>query len=141
MKFLSKVISLSLIVLLGATMLVGCSTHKYELVGVIMNSGDTAITPISEIPDEDIKNYVISTYGDSCYIDLNQNKTFSMGYSQTTNGLTITFEQVGTYELNQKENKIVFYTPTGTGEDRPTTQQYLNGKIIYYDGVVFLAFK
>lgn len=141
MKFLSKVISLSLIVLLGATMLVGCSTHKYELVGVVLNSSDTTITLLDELP-EDIKNDIVYRYGDSCYIDLNQNGSFTMKYSiDADNGHTITFEQVGTYELNQKENQIVFYTPTSTGDMQPTTQQYLNGKIIYYDGYYFLAFK
>ena len=141
MKILSKAISAMLVLLLMATMFVGCSTHKYELVGIILNSGDTEITLIDQIQDEEIKEYLTITYGNNCYIDLNQDHTFSMGYSLTENGLTITYEQVGEYELKEDESTIIFYTPTSTGEKRPTTQQYLNGKIIYYDGVVFLAFK
>lgn len=141
MKIFSKLISIGLILIFSCFMLAGCSAHKYELVGIVQNEGDDVITLISEIADEEIKNYIVDSYGEDCYIQLKQNGKFVMGYSLTQNGLTITYEQVGTYEIKHKENTIVFYIPTGTKEPRAVTQQYLNGKIIYYDGVEFLAFK
>ena len=140
MKFIKKFTCALLVILMGAYLFSGCTAHKYELVGIVL-PGDSVITPLEKIEDEEIKQYIYENYQNNIYIDLDSRGTFSMGYSLTNNGLTVSYTQVGTYELNQDENIITFYTQTSSGEMSPSKQQYLNGKIVYFDGVVFLAFK
>lgn len=141
MKRLKLILTGICLFVLSSFVFVGCSTHKYELVGIIENEGDDGITLTAQITDETMKKYVIDTYGSDCYIRLKQNGEFEMGYAVTDVGLTVTYKQVGTYTLKQKENSIIFSIPRAEGEPRSVSQQYLNGMIIYYDGTVFLAFK
>lgn len=139
-KMLKKIISLTLILMCSVYLFSGCTFKKYELIGIV-NQGDTKITPLSEITDEETIEYLADNYNSYASIDLKSNGKFVMEYSLSETGLTITYSQTGSYKLNEKENTITFYTPKSDGTERSTTQQYTKGSIIYYDGVYFLAFK
>lgn len=139
MKHFKKVISVFFVLVSAFVLFSGCTYKKYDLVGIV-KEGDNAITPISSLDDE-TKNYLATNYGGKATIDLNQNNTFTLEYSLVEGGLTVSYKQTGTFELKEKENIIIFNTPRADGSDRKSTQQYLNGAIIYFDGVFFLAFK
>lgn len=140
MKLIKKLILLSLVVVSCTHFFTGCAYHKYELVGIV-KEGDSTITPLSEISDETIKTHLMNNYQNWAYIELNQDNTFEMGWTKTDNCLSIDYTISGTFELNEKENTINFTTQTSSDKTDTANQQYLNGAIIYYDGVVFLAFK
>ena len=139
MKSIKKCLAVMMCFLCVAILFVGCAYKKYELVGIV-KEGDSEITLIADLDDE-TKEYLSTNYGMNATIDLKSNNEFELEYKLTENGLTLTYTQEGTFELNEKENIIIFYTPNSKGEQIASTQQYLNGKIVYFDGVYFLAFK
>ena len=140
MKILKR-ITLAFVMVVACTYLfTGCAYHKYELVGIVAE-GDTKITLLKDIEDETIKNHLWNNYQNNVTIDLNQNGTFEMVWGLSEYGMTVTYSQVGTFSLDEKAKTIDFIIQTGEEKTQKIAQQYLNGAIVYFDGVVFLAFK
>ncbi len=141
MKKIAKILSIPLILLMSVFCFAGCTFKTYKLVGIVANSTDTTITKLEDITDETTKKYLSDSYDNMVTIKLKSNNTFSMSWTLVNNGLSVTYTQVGEYEIKNKENTIIFYTERSNGEVMSNTQQYLNGAIIFYDGSYFLAFK
>lgn len=141
MKLLKRIIAFSLCLISSLFLFSGCTFKKYELIGVVFE-GDTKVTPLSKITDEQILNYLEETYNSYIAIDLKSNGNYSMEYKQAVNNyLTLTYTMMGTYEIKHKEETIIFYTPNMKGDLNASTHQYSNNTIIYYDGTCHLAFK
>ena len=140
MKIARKILSLALIFVCSMFLFSGCRARKYELIGII-EDGKTEVTLLPQLADGETKDYLIDAYECAIYIDLKNNKDFVMGYTIHENDLTIEYTQTGTYEINEEENTIIFYTKKSDGSLKENKQQYENDMIIYYDGVEYLAFK
>lgn len=140
MKLLKKMVALTMVVCASLFLFTGCTYHKYELIGIVEEDG-TVVKRLHEIADQDIIDYLYTSYQNKIFIDLNMDGSFSMGYEIVNNGLTVSYTQVGTFDIDHEKEIINFHTPKGNGEYRTTPQQYSNGMIIYFDGVVHLAFK
>lgn len=141
MKKIAKFLFLPLVFVLCAFCFAGCTYKTYKLVGIVANQSDTTITKLEDIADEETKTYLSNTYNNMVTIKLKSDNSFSMSWTLVNKGLSVTYTQVGEYEIKNKENLINFYTDRGEGEVKTNTQQYLNGAIIFYDGTCFLAFK
>ena len=111
------------------------STHLNPDYAIITNSGTAHVGRLGSLDNIAIAKCEITK-------GLKQNGTFKK-VSTLSEGKNATFTStiLGTYELNEKEKTITFNTPRDDGTDRKSIQQYLNGAIVYYDGLYFLAYK
>ena len=141
MKLLKRIIAFSLCLISSLFLFSGCTYKKYELIGVVFE-GDTKITLLENITDEAIKNHIKNTYNNHISIDLKSNGSYVMEYTEEVNSyMHLTYTVSGTYELNEKKETIIFYTPSVNGDLNAATNQYSNHTIIYFDGTCHLAFR
>lgn len=140
MKFIKKIVATGMVFLLSMLLFSGCTYRKYELIGIIYE-GETEVTKLADITDENLKSYLIEKYQNSFYIKLNSDATYEMCFKQVDGNTTITMRHTGTYDLSKKDEVINFYEPKANGEQRKIPHQYSNNMIIYFDGTIHLVLK
>lgn len=140
MKKFSRVVALLCVCILTSFVFCGCTHKRYELVGIVFD-GDTKITPLEEIEDQSIVEYIKDSHGEDMYIKLKQNGDFVMGYCQYDTSTTVEITHYGRFEIDYDNETISVFFKRSDGSESKTTHQYSNNSIIYFDGTYFLAFK
>ena len=116
----------------------GCTYKKYTFFGIIAQD-NTTIIPYSEITDEETKED-LSVYVDST-IELRRDGTSTRTIKTVSTTQVDTyylFVENGRYELDDKS--LVFIVTLENGKEHKNQQQFVDGKIIYYDSEYLLVY-
>ena len=116
----------------------GCKYKTYEFYGIIGKDNKTII-PYEEITDE-VDKAKLSLYEDST-IKLKSDNTYTrtiVSKVSTQVDAFYTFSESGRYELEDKS--LVFIVTLTNGKEHQNQQQFVDGKIIYYDSDYLLVY-